>query len=57
VIARGGDMDTVIITLAALFFLFLTALAGYDIGRRNLVTDIDSYGCEKVIGIYHGVKK
>jgi len=50
-------MDAIILTLAAVFCLFIVFMAGYDIGRRNLVVDIDAYGCEKVIATYHGTRK
>lgn len=56
------DMRSIILTIVALFFLVIFYLvifylAGYDIGRRNLVVDIDTYGCEKVIITFHGIIK
>ena len=48
---------SIIMTLAAVFCLFIMFITGYDIGRRNLVVDIDTYGCEKVIAKYHGTRK
>ena len=49
--------ESVILTLAAIFALSITFVAGCDIGQRNLVTNIDTYGCEKVIAKYHGTGK
>jgi hypothetical protein len=48
------DPRSVMLVLIAVFALFVMGAAGYDMGRRNLVMDIDSYGCEKVIAWYHG---
>lgn len=51
------DIRTVVLTMLAIFFLGIFFASGYDIGRRSMVVDIDSYGCEKVITTYHRVKK
>jgi hypothetical protein len=51
------DMKSVMLALVAVFFLGMMCLMGYDIGRKNLVVDIDTYGCEKVLATYHGIKK
>jgi len=51
------DVRSVMLALIAIFMLGVMYIAGYDLGRRNLVVDIDSYGCEKVIAIYHGTRK
>jgi hypothetical protein len=51
------DWQIVATTLVAVTIMGLVFLAGHDIGRRNLVIDIDTYGCEKVITTYHGTKK
>jgi len=50
------DARSVIMTIAAIFFLGLFYMAGWDLGRRSLIVDIDTYGCEKVIAKYHGTK-
>lgn len=61
---EGNMIDIKSVTIVVLFymvativFLVLFYMAGYDLGRRNLVVDIDSYGCEKVLAIYHGIKR
>ena len=51
------DVRSVVLTGLALFLLGLFYIAGYDFGRRSLVVDIDTYGCEKVVKSYHGVGK
>jgi hypothetical protein len=48
------DPRSIMLALIAVGMLFVVGAAGYDMGRRNLVMDIDSYGCEKVIAWYHG---
>lgn len=51
------DGHSVALTIIAVVLLGLVCLVGYDFGRRNLVVDIDTYGCEKVITTYHGTGK
>lgn len=51
------DGQSVIITLIAICMLILVSVAGYETGKRQLVIDIDSYGCAKVINKYHGIKE
>lgn len=52
------DAETIAVTLIAVFLLVgVMFIAGYGIGRKNLVVDIDAYGCEKVIAKYHGTNK
>jgi hypothetical protein len=51
------DARTVFITTAAILFLGIFYMAGHDFGKRSLVVDIDTYGCEKVIAKYHGISR
>lgn len=56
---KGVSMNSqsITVTVIAALLIGLVFLGGYDMGRRNLVVDIDAYGCEKVIAAYHGVHK
>lgn len=51
------DARSAVLAVVAVLFLFAVFMSGRDFGKRDLVTDIDSYGCEKVITKFHGVTK
>lgn len=44
-------VKTIGLTITAIIMLGLCFVSGYGMGRDNLIKDMGSYGCEKVIGV------
>jgi hypothetical protein len=46
---KEGSIGFIIIGIGIAIVWVATYFAGYDFGKRNMVSHIKAYGCEKVI--------